>query len=107
MWTTDPKHRGTDYPYCFSKLDKVFPLGGDGLRHTPESCRPCLYKTECLRAAMRKSEGLKVHEEKLERAYTAGAIGFLERWSRKKDLHRRKQEQKKTAEGPGGRHEND
>ncbi|MFZ0240579.1 MAG: hypothetical protein WAL90_02950 [Desulfobacterales bacterium] len=106
MWNTDPKHRKTDHPYCFSKLEQVFPLGADGLRHTPESCRPCLFKTECLRAALQKSEGLKVHEEKLERAQAAGTIGFLERWSRKKDLHRRMQ-QKKTANGQGGRHEND
>ncbi|MDP4858350.1 MAG: hypothetical protein NWR42_13140 [Desulfobacterales bacterium] len=107
MSNTDPKHRKSDYPYCFSKLDNVFPLGADGLRHTPESCMPCLYKTECLRAAMKKSEGLKVHEEKLERAYASGAIGFLERWSKKKDLHRRMQQQKKTASGQGEKHEND
>ncbi|MFZ0612488.1 MAG: hypothetical protein WAM73_09640 [Desulfobacterales bacterium] len=107
MWTADPNQKKTDYPYCFSKLDQVFPLGDDGLRHTPESCRPCLYKTECLRAAMQKSEGLKVHAEKLERAQAAGAIGFLERWSRKKDLHRRMKQHKQTVNGQGGRHEND
>jgi hypothetical protein len=107
MSNTDTKHRKIDYPYCFSKLEKVFPLGADGLRHTPESCMPCLYKTECLRAAMKKSDGLKVHEEKLERAYASGAVGFLERWSKKKDLHRRIQQQKNSASGQGGKHEND
>jgi hypothetical protein len=56
---------------------------------------------------MKKSDGLKVHEEKLERAYASGAVGFLERWSKKKDLHRRIQQQKNSASGQGGKHEND
>ena len=82
-------------PYCFGKLETVFPLGEGGLRHTPESCFPCIYKTECLRAALNKSDGVKVREEKLQRAYEAGALGFFERWSRKKALHIRKQKLKK------------
>lgn len=107
MHNPDPKNPHDEHPYCFSQLDKVFPLGDDGLRHTPESCMPCLYKTECLRAAMQKSEGLKVHAEKLERAYASGAIGFLERWSKKKALHRCMQQRQKTINGQGGQHEND
>ena len=81
-------------PYCFGNLEEVFPLGEDGLRHTPESCLVCLYKTRCLRSAMEGAEGLSVREEKLERAYEAGMIGFLDRWSRKKALHKKKK--KKT-----------
>lgn len=77
-------------PYCFGKLDEVFPPGEDGLRHTPESCMVCLYKTRCLRSAMEGADGLSVREEKLERAYEAGMIGFLGRWSRKKTLHKQK-----------------
>jgi hypothetical protein len=107
MGESGPNTPPKDHPYCFSKLDTVFPLGKDGLRHTPESCRPCLFKTECLRAALRKTEGLKVHEEKLERAHASGAVGFLERWLRKKDLHRRRQARKKTARRRGGSHEDD
>lgn len=74
------------HPYCFGKLESVFPMGKDGLRSSPESCQPCIYKTECLRTALGTPEGLKVKQEKLDRAYESGMIGFLERWSRKKIL---------------------
>ena len=82
-------------PYCFGKLENVFPMGEDGLRHTPESCFYCRYKTECLRSAMAAEEGLTVKEEKVDNAYASGMIGFLERWSKKKDLQRRKAGMKK------------
>lgn len=81
---------GRKYPDCFGTLQKVFPLGKDGLRHTPEDCLACLHKTECLRSAIQGNDGLKVKEEHLERAYNSGMIGFLERWSQKKDFQRRK-----------------
>ena len=45
--------------------------------------------------AMEKSSGLKVREEKVDRAYAAGVIGFLERWSQKKDLNRKIKRMKK------------
>ena len=99
MWNTDPKNRKPEDPYCFGKLNTVFPLGDDGLRHTPESCMVCRYKTECLRDALNKSDGIQVREEKLDRAYSAGMVGFFERWSRKKELHRQKKLLKKPAEG--------
>ena len=89
-------NRRKETPYCFGKLDNVFPLSDDGLRHTPESCMPCLYKTECLRTAVSNKDGLVVHEEKVDRAYAAGAIGFLERWSRRKSLHQQRKGGKKT-----------
>jgi hypothetical protein len=54
-----------EYPYCFGKLDTVFPLGKDSLRHTPESCMVCFCKTECLRAAIKGPEGVKVEEERV------------------------------------------
>jgi hypothetical protein len=38
--------------------------------------------------------GLKLQEKNVDRAYTAGMIGFLGRWSRKKDLQRRLSEKK-------------
>jgi hypothetical protein len=85
-----PKNHADDKPYCFGKLESVFPLGKDGLRHTPETCMTCRTKTECLRTAMRGKEGITVREEVLDRAYAAGVMGFLERWSRKKYLHRLK-----------------
>jgi hypothetical protein len=81
-----------EYPYCFGKLDTVFPLGKDGLRHTPESCMVCFCKIECLRTVIKGPEGIKVEEERVKRAYGSGAIGFIERWSRKKALKRQKKE---------------
>ena len=84
-----------EYPYCFGKLETVFPMGEHGLRCTPESCLLCYCKTECLRSAMEKSSGLKVKEENVDRAYAAGMIGFLERWSQKKELDRKRRQNKK------------
>jgi hypothetical protein len=77
-------------PYCYGKLEEVFPLGEDGLRHVPESCQVCIYKTRCLRSAMEGAEGLAVKEERVDQAYEAGMIGFLGRWSRKKMLHKKR-----------------
>jgi hypothetical protein len=82
--------KGTkERPYCFGKIENVFPMGKEGLRETPESCFYCIYKTECLRTAIKDPEGLKVREETVDRAYKSGMIGFFERWSRKKELQRR------------------
>ncbi len=77
-------------PECFARLDRVFPLGTDGLRHTPPECLACEEKTECLRTALAGGEGAAVHEERLGRAYAVGEVGFLERWARQKALKRRR-----------------
>ena len=79
------------YPPCYGDLEAVFPIGEEGLRHSPESCMPCCYKTECLRQAMTRKDGIKVREEMVDRAYASGALGFFERWSRKKALCARRQ----------------
>jgi hypothetical protein len=84
------KQKNDNYPECFGNLKIVFPMGNDGLRHTPAECLPCQHKTLCLRAAIQGKAGLKVKEEHLERAYHSGMVGFFERWSQKKDIHRRK-----------------
>jgi len=91
------KENNRECPYCFGKIENVFPMGKDGLRETPEFCFPCLYKTECLKAAMGKSGGLKIREENVDRAYEAGMIGFFTRWSKKKEL-KRKIKQKEVLE---------
>lgn len=83
------------YPACFGDMDTVFPLGEDGLRHSPESCMECPDKTECLRRAIQGGKGLKVRDEKVDRAYESGNMGFFERWSRKKNLHNKIKENKK------------
>jgi len=77
-------------PECFAQLETVFPMGKDGLRNTPDTCLACLHKTECLRAAVKGRDGLKVREEQIHRAYDSGMIGFLERWSKKKAIDRQK-----------------
>lgn len=79
-----------DTPYCYGNIENVFPLGADGLRHTPESCMVCRVKTECLRTAMQGEEGATVEMERIDRAYEAGMIGFVSRWSRRKALKRKK-----------------
>jgi hypothetical protein len=83
-------------PKCFAQLDTVFPMGKDGLRHTPDMCLACLDKTECLRTAIQGRDGLKVREEHIDRAYESGMIGFFERWSKKKAISRRKKHPKKA-----------
>ena len=77
-------------PDCMGCLETVFPLGRDGLRNTPENCLACCHKTECLRMAIQGRDGLKVREEQIDRAYKSGMIGFLERWSKKKAIARKK-----------------
>ena len=74
------------FPPCFGNLESVFPMAEEGLRQTPESCMPCYYKTACLRKAMTDKDGITVREEMVDRAYASGALGFFERWSRKKAL---------------------
>ncbi|MFO7707101.1 MAG: hypothetical protein R6V84_02925 [Desulfobacterales bacterium] len=77
-------------PECFARLERVFPPGEDGLRHSPPECLQCAVKTDCLRAAVSGGQGVDVHEEKLGRAYRAGQVGFLERWARQKALEQRR-----------------
>jgi len=77
-------------PDCFACLETVFPMAEGGLRNTPEKCLACHHKTECLRAAMQGRDGLKIREEQIDRAYSSGMIGFLERWSKKKIIERQK-----------------
>ena len=75
-------------PACFGNLDVVFPKKEDGLRHSPETCMQCASKTDCLRAALKGPAGLEAKDEFADRAYESGLIGFLERWSRKKEIKR-------------------
>lgn len=82
----------TSYPDCFGILDSVFPMAGDGLRKTPKACYSCEFKTACLRDALKGCDGLVVQEERIDRAYASGRMTFIERWSQKKAIQRRKKE---------------
>lgn len=81
----DPE-KNQDQKPCFGQLDKVFPMQPDGLRKTPEACLACPDKTACLRAAINSAEGVRLHAEKINRAYDSGNMGFWERWLRRKTL---------------------
>jgi hypothetical protein len=78
---------------CFGDMEKVFPLGDDGFRLSPPECMKCPLATPCLQAAMRGQEGLKLEEQRIDRAYRAGLMGTLERWSKKKLVRKKIEEQ--------------
>ncbi len=81
-----------EIPECFGILEKIFPMTDKGLRQTPDDCfYHCPVKTKCLQKAMTTKDGIKVEEEIIERGTQSGAINFFERWSRKKQVHRKKQ----------------
>lgn len=82
--------KNREHPACFADLNIVFPKGKDGLRHSPESCMVCFYKTKCLKTALAGTDGVAIRRERVDRAYAAGRMGFLERWARRKALAGRK-----------------
>lgn len=73
---------------CFGVLDKVFPLGKEGLREIVPSCLNCRDLKTCLKTALDTEEGLALRSEVLDRAATSGLVGRLTRWSKKKELSR-------------------
>ena len=85
-------------PFCFAKLEIVFPKGEDGLRHTPESCMFCACKTECLRSAMATKDGLDVEQERVDRAFQSKTITFFQRWSAKKRIAEKKKQMRRQSE---------
>lgn len=94
------KHQDECTPGCFGNLDIVFPSGEDGLRQSPEKCMRCSLKTKCLAEAMRRPAGFKFEEERINRAYAAGRISFIRRWSKIKYL-RQKSARKKEDHNTG------
>jgi hypothetical protein len=83
-------HNDTELPDCFGDLNTVFPMTENGLRQTPEDCYShCPVKTRCLKRAMGTDKGVQVEEELIERSTQAGLMNFFERWSRKKQIHRK------------------
>ncbi len=79
-----------ELPECFGNLEKVFPMTENGLRQTPDKCfYHCPVKTRCLKRAMGTKDGVRVEEEIIERSTKSGVMNFFERWSRKKQAHRK------------------
>ncbi len=89
----------TEMP-CFGQLDKVFPVGDEGLREVPSTCFDCAEKTPCMKAALASKEGLAFRGEILGRTDAKGLLGRLRRWSRKKELTRLMKEREKERETP-------
>lgn len=71
---------------CYGVLERVFPMGKEGLREVREECFRCPLKTPCLKAALVTREGLEMRSQNLERMVEIGLVGRLKRWSRKKEL---------------------
>jgi hypothetical protein len=75
---------------CFGVLERVFPMGERGMREVPPGCTECPERVDCMKAALESEEGVRFKEEMLDRSERVGMIGWLERWSRKKELSRQK-----------------
>jgi hypothetical protein len=73
---------------CFGILERVFPMGKEGLREIVPACFECPEKKECLQAALKTDDGFRLREEALSRQPAGGVIGRLRRWSEKKELSR-------------------
>lgn len=81
----------SDKPDCFGILEKIFPMTDSGLRQTPDYCfNHCSMKTKCLEYAMTTKNGVSVEEEIIERGVKSGTINFFERWSRKKQVYKKR-----------------
>ncbi len=82
---------------CFGILDKVFPMGKEGLREIVQACFDCQDRKGCLQYALKTEQGLVFRSKIIDRAPAKGLVARLKRWSDKKDLSRRlKQEKGKT-----------
>lgn len=73
---------------CYGILDLVFPPGQNGLRETPSECFTCPERVECMRAAMKTEDGIRMQDSLLDRSVESGLRGRIRRWSRRKVLER-------------------
>ena len=73
---------------CFGVLENVFPVGKEGLREVVPACFQCVERVACLRTALSTKEGLEMRAQNLERVAEEGKLGWLWRWSRRKELSR-------------------
>jgi len=75
---------------CFGILDKVFPMGREGLREIVPACFDCPDRRACLQAALQTEEGFELRSQALDRSSANGLVGRVRRWSEKKELSRLK-----------------
>jgi len=79
---------------CFGILDKVFPIGKEGLREVTQDCLECTDRLPCLKMAINTKEGFEMRSDNLKRIPPEGLLGRIKRWSLKKDLSRKVSEKK-------------
>ncbi|GEM_PF-351164 len=80
-------------PPCFGKLDEVFPVGNEGIREVRERCIRCDYRIQCLKEALNTEEGIRFQEEILKRTPAKTISDWIRRWSEKKLLSKRLEEE--------------
>ena len=73
---------------CFGILDKVFPMGREGLREIVPGCFDCPDRGPCLKTALATREGLALRSEVLDRTPARGFVERLKRWSERKEFSR-------------------
>ena len=73
---------------CFGILDKIFPVGKEGLREVPQDCFECEDRLPCLKKALDTKEGYKMRSDNLQKMPPGGILGRIKRWSQKKELNR-------------------
>ena len=95
----DKAHR----PECFGQLQIVFPVGEEGIRTTPPKCMKCSLVKSCIQAAMGSTEGLRLEEERVDRAYEYGLIGRFDCWSKKKLIHQKIEALASKGKSQGGK----
>ncbi|MBF0525801.1 MAG: hypothetical protein HQK56_11975 [Deltaproteobacteria bacterium] len=83
-----------DQPDCFGQLERVFPMTHVGLRMVTLECRGCPSLKGCLKSAVDGKSGAGIKETPAkdepeeERKADVGVVGFLKRWSVKKEQAR-------------------
>lgn len=80
---------------CYGILERVFPVGEEGLRQVPEACFECTDRVSCLKEAIQTREGVEMRTRLLERAEEGGILSKIQRWSERKHLSRQIREGKR------------
>ncbi|HDZ23004.1 MAG TPA: hypothetical protein ENH70_00515 [Desulfobacteraceae bacterium] len=83
-----------DKKECFGIIDRVFPVGESGLREVVPECFDCVDRVECLKTALKTSEGIGYREDLLEERSSGGVMGVIRRWSEKKTLSRLREKER-------------
>jgi hypothetical protein len=80
-------------PDCYGRLEKVFPVGEEGLRQVPPGCLECQLRVDCMKKALGGLEGLEFQAERVEGSAEPGIIKRAKLWSLRKEIERKKREE--------------